>query len=284
MRLILLFLTLSLIGCDAPPLPEFAETTATQPPPTTTQQAAAGRILSIVAWNVESGGNDPLVIAEQMKDFAGFDVIALNEVGERNVPAYAASLGENYQAVISTTGRADRLAILYNTNRFEILQATEIHELNNGTHRSPLYVRLRERESGFEFIFMTNHLARRNEQLRQAQAAGLREWARESNTPIIAAGDFNFDYSFKKQTGNESFRLFMQDNIWKWIKPDPLVDTNWSGSGLVDSYPDSMLDFVFVANGAKELEARCKIIVREGDFPDNDSTSDHRATQAVFRF
>jgi len=61
-----------------------------------------------------------------------------------------------------------------------LLEAIEKHKYNNGTHRSPLYVRLRERESGFEFIFMTNHLARRNEQLRQAQAAGLREWARNS--------------------------------------------------------------------------------------------------------
>jgi len=163
-----------------------------------------------------------------------------------------------------------------------LLQAKELHDLNNGTHRSPLYVRLRERESGFEFVFMTNHLARRNEKLRQAQAAGLREWARESNTPIIAAGDFNFDYSFKKQTGNDSFRVFMQDNIWKWIKPNPLVDTNWSGD-LKDAYPNSMLDFVSVANSAKELEASCRIVVRKGDFPDDDTTSDHRATQAVSR-
>ena len=131
---------------------------------------------------------------------------------------------------------------------------------------------------------MTNHLARRDKQLRQFQAVGLREWARDSNTPIIAAGDFNFDYSFRTQKGNESFNVFMRDGIWEWIKPNPLIDTNWSGSGLVDTYPDSMLDFVFVANGAKDFESRCSVVVREGDFPDDDNTSDHRATVAQFKF
>ena len=113
--------------------------TAESPAPTT------NRSLNIAAWNVESGGNDPAVIAEQMKDFSGFDIVALNEVGERNVPLYAASLGSNYQAFVSETGRADRLAILYDTTRFELLERQEMHELNNGTHRSPLYVRLRDR-------------------------------------------------------------------------------------------------------------------------------------------
>ena len=37
------------------------------------------RLLNLVAWNVESGGNDARVIAEQMKDFASCDVVALNE-------------------------------------------------------------------------------------------------------------------------------------------------------------------------------------------------------------
>ena len=39
---------------------------------------------------------------------------------------------------------------------------------------------------------------------------------------------------------------------WKWIKPEPLVDTNWAdhdGDGD-DDYPDSMLDFIFVAGAA----------------------------------
>jgi len=214
--------------------------------------------------------------------------VALNEVNRRNVPTYNAALGDHFTAFTSQTGRADHLVILYDSKRFELLEQKEMeryrgHLLNNGTHRSPIYVRLKERKSGLEFIFMTNHLARRDETLRQRQAAGLREWARDSDTPIIAMGDFNFDYSFKRQAGNQSFNVFMRDDVWEWVKPDPLIDTNWSG-GAKDNYPDSMLDFVFVANGAKSFESVCEIVVRPGDFPDNERTSDHRATRALIKF
>ena len=45
-----------------------------------------------------------------------------------------------------------------------------------------------------------------------------------------------------------------------------------------------MLDFVFVANYAKTFESACKVIVRPGDFPDDDKTSDHRAIRATIKF
>ena len=153
-------------------------------------------------------------------------------------------------------------------------------KLNNGHHRSPIYVRLKERQSGYQFIFMTNHLARGKAELRQEQAAGLREWARDSQTPIIAIGDFNFDYSFKDKKGNQAFDDFLKDGVWKWLRPVKEIDSNWSdgdGDGI-DNYPDSMLDFAFVANGAKESGWHCEIVVRDGDFPDDESTSDHRPT------
>ena len=50
---------------------------------------------------------------------------------------------------------------------------------------------------------------------------------------------------------------FLRDGVWKWLKPQPLIDTNWAdhdGDGQ-DDYPDSMLDFVFVANRAREWNA-----------------------------
>ena len=46
----------------------------------------------------------------------------------------------------------------------------------------------------------------------------------------------------------------------------------------VDNYPGSMLDFAFVANGAKEFTWECEIVVRDGDFPDDETKSDHRPT------
>ena len=108
----------------------------------------------------------------------------------------------------------------------------------------------------------------------------MREWARDSQTPIIAIGDFNFDYSFKDKKGNQAFDDFLKDGVWKWLRPVKEIDSNWSdgdGDGI-DNYPDSMLDFAFVANGAKESGWHCEIVVRDGDFPDDESTSDHRPT------
>ena len=242
--------------------------------------------LKLAAWNVQSGGNDPEVIAEQIKYFAGYDVIGLNEVNSKNVAKYADALGPQFQSFTSKTGGADRLAIFFDRNRFDLLEQKEMFEyrdwtLNNGTHRSPIYVRLKERQTGYEFIFMTNHLARQDNKLRQEQAAGLREWARDSQTPIVAMGDFNFDYSFKSQKGNLAFNELLKDGVWKWIRPVEEIDTQWSDRDGRDAYPDSMLDFAFVANGAKKLDWRCEIVVRDGDFPDDDTTSDHRPTVLV---
>ena len=156
----------------------------------------------------------------------------MNEVNFRSVNKYANALGPQFQSFVSKTGGGIRLAILFDKNRFELLEQKEMAEyrdwtLNNGTHRSPIYVRLKERQTGYEFIFMTNHLARKNEKLRQEQAAGLREWARDSQTPIVAIGDFNFDYSFKSQKGNLDFNEFLKDGVWRWIQPVEEIDSNW---------------------------------------------------------
>ena len=39
---------------------------------------------------------------------------------------------------------------------------------------------------------------------------------------------------------------------------------------------------VFVAQGARDWPARSSVVVREGDFPDDENTSDHRPVEAVF--
>ena len=249
--------------------------------------------VNIIGWNVESGGNDPDVIAVQIANL-DCDILALNEVNEGSIVTYdyAFQLGSNClgrsKFIKTESGRGDKLAIFFDDSRFEMTHNVEMNRygdytLNDGNHRSPLFVVLKDRQTGFEFIVMTNHLARRSLSLRQSQAAGLREWARDSNMPIIAIGDFNFDYSFKTSQGNDSFIEFMRDGVWKWVAPNPLIDTQWSDHNGEDRYPDSLLDFVFVANGAKELGCRCNVIVTPGDFPDSDQTSDHRPVKLTFQ-
>ena len=194
--------------------------------------------LRLVAWNIESGGNDPQVIASQLSDFSDYDVVALNEVRMANIKTYMKAMGSNFDSFVSSTGRSDRLAIFWDRVRFELISKVEMNQhgnmrLNDGNHRSPMM------------------------------------------------GDFNFDYSFGSGSGDDSFSEFMKDGIWRWVKPSPMIDSNFSdtdGDGK-DNYPDSMLDFVFLANGARDFDCKCSIVQRDGDFPDDESTSDHRATE-----
>lgn len=279
----ILLLTL-LTGCS----PSASKTQKSDAPARAEKTQATSEIISILAWNVESGGNDPEVIAGQLSELTGYDIYCLSEVRSGSFGRYADAFGTQFKSVNGETGRGDRLQVMFNSERFELLQQKELHyhgdfELNNGTHRSPLFVRLRERVSGTEFIVMTNHFARRNADLRTQQASGLREWARDQNVAVINIGDFNLDYDFRSGEGNSAFPEMLRDNIWSWVQPVQLIDTNWAdsdGDGS-DNYPDSMLDFAFVAGPAKGWNPVCRVIVRDGDFPDDESTSDHRPIELV---
>ena len=258
----------------------------TPTPETSIQPAESVRM---IAWNVESGGNDPDVISNQLSEFQGCDVICLSEVNEPNFERYASALQDKYHECHGQTGRSDRLQIFVKRDRYDVLEQQELsqhreHVLNKGNHRSPLYVRIKDRTSGAEMLVMTNHLARGNAQFRQEQAVGLREWARDQNVPVIALGDFNMDYDYREMKGNAAFDEMLRDNVWSWVAPGEFIDTNWSdrdGDGN-DNYPDSMLDLAFAAGAAKEWGIQCSVIVRPDDFPDDKTTSDHRPIELTF--
>lgn len=243
---------------------------------------------SILHWNIESGGNDPTIIAKQLVDLGRYDIIGLSKVGKPEV--YEQAMNQNwprrYGFVRGTTGNSDSLLLIYDKTKFELVESAEIREaggvlLNNGRHRAPLYVRLEECFQKQPLIVILNHLARDDAEFRQQQAGAVREWARNKSTPMVAIGDCNFDYDFSTQKGNAGFDEFIRDGVWKWIEPVRMIDTNWSGDNGVDRYPDSMLDFNFVAGAAKQWNAKCRVIVRHGDFPDDDKTSDHRPVELI---
>ena len=134
------------------------------------------------------------------------DVYALQEVKAENFGRYGAAIRKgmdgNYRYFGSTTGRSDRLLIIYDSDR---LQLTEIREMfayeRHTSERLAASVTThcpfpRRRKLTSSFLFVTVHLARGNEKLRTQQAAGLREWARDQTLPVVAIGDFNMDYDF----------------------------------------------------------------------------------------
>lgn len=259
--------------------------------------ALSSEQVRVIQWNIESGGNSPAVIAEQLLELPSSHIYALSEVDQNEV--YEAALDDRWPNrfgyVRGFSGRGydradDRLWIAYDKVRFdaiasyELLQGTTV-DVYDGRHRAPLVVQLKDKVSGRQFLLVQNHLARGNADFRQQQARGLREWAQVSELPIVCVGDFNFDYEFATQRGNSGFDEFMRDDIWTWVKPQELIDSNWYDGDRdgVDDYEGSILDFCFVSPLAADWDAECRVIVREGDFPDDDTTADHRPMELVFK-
>lgn len=247
--------------------------------------------IRILAWNIESGGSDPSVIQQQLRasDMPEFDILALSEVPQVDAIDFAYENWDRYNGKWGTTGGNDTLVLSW-SKRFELIRIDELKEYEGveiapGNHRAPLYVHLRETATDREFIVMNNHLARSNADLRTQQASALVEWARDQTLPVIAVGDYNMDYDFPTEKGNDAFAAMLHDGIFKWIQPEKFVDTNWAdrdGDGL-DNYPHSMLDFTFVAGPAMNWNVTSRVVVRKGDFPDDDKTSDHRPVLTVIK-
>jgi hypothetical protein len=241
------------------------------------------RIL-LLGWNVESGGNDPTVIADQLKAFEGYDLIGLTEVKKDNAAKYAQAAGDgegakgsaqaDFKHKVSSTGGSDRMVIIWDNKRFKLIgDAKEITELSEGNHRAPFYAQFKIKGTPTEFIFMVNHLARGKSTLRQKQAKGLSDWAATQTLPIIAVGDYNFDYSVDTGEGNEGFNKMLEAGVFEWVVPDDLFKTQ-----STDRYM-GVLDFMFIANKPANWKVSSKILTRENPFPDNDKTSDHRPIQ-----
>jgi len=285
--------------------------------------AARGEEFRLLAWNVESNrpGQPPVsdadVVADQLAELlrnpaTRSQIVALSEVEPKTVERYrravAGGLDGDVDFVTSASGGyadADSLMVVVDARRFRIDDVFELHryagikanftvdqetssEYGSVRARSPLIAKVHDHASGRPFWLIVVHLARGEEELRVDQARALRRWAADRSEPIVAAGDFNFDYVFATARGNAAFDAMLEGGTWKWLKPDPLVDSNWSedrqkGMPGVDSYPGSILDFVFVANGAKGWRGTSDVVVRAGDFPDDNRTSDHRPIVATFR-
>lgn len=292
---------------------------------------AGGEPIKVLTWNVESdrgnrNTNDPAVIAAELtalqNDLGPYDLIGLTEVSVSSASSYENALevdGIDYKAHTSDSGNTDRMMILYRTDRFDE-DGPAVELLNDGRQggisflggsaRRPFVITLNDSaNSNLKFKFMVNHLTRGNSGNRQKQAEGLREWARLQQMPVVAVGDFNFDFDFRNLTGNQAMTIFMRRPaggsakgrfVWDWVIPEavfvvqgnsdanrrvglfvPFVDTNWDDDNGDDEFRDSILDFVFLAKGSRNWGAESRVIVRSGDFPDNAMKSDHRPVEAT---
>lgn len=274
------------VAATATSTPVFvAPTSASTPLPNPSGLATAVAdpdTITLIGWNVESGGALQPVVSERIAAFDGVDIWGLSEVLQADAEAFTFGAeegeGADFEFLLGTTGGADRLLLIWNADRFEQTGGGELQEIALGG-RAPLYVQLRNRKTLDEFIVVVNHLHRANATARSQQAQLLNDWAETQDLPLIALGDYNFDWDLKDDLEHDiGYDLLVADGVWHWVRPDELVTTQCSG------WPcryRSVLDFVFVAGPAQTWPAEAEIVVVENDFPDDNTTPDHRPVRVT---
>jgi endonuclease/exonuclease/phosphatase family metal-dependent hydrolase len=239
----------------------------------------------VIGFNVESGGANPAVVADLIEGRQGTDIWGFSEVQNAEWASLfeeASAEGESaeFRSILGSTGGADRLLIVYNADRLELVRNFELDEVNIGGHvRASLVAQFRVQTTGHEFLFMVNHLYRSREDRRHEQGRMLNEWARQEALPIVAVGDYNFDWEVEggETDHDEGFDNLTANGVFTWVRPATLLKTQCS-----EQY-NSVLDFVFVAGDAQRWERSSEILEAQPIYcPDDDTTSDHRPVLATF--
>jgi hypothetical protein len=85
------------------------------------------------------------------------------------------------------------------------------------------------------------------------------------------------DCDFQSRRGNDALPKMLRDNVWHWVKPRDLIDTNWADpDGDVWTTIQFQCSTSHSLQGQQELNPMCSVIVRDGDFLNDKKTSDHR--------
>lgn len=244
-----------------------------------------GDQLSVVGFNVESGDSDPYVVARVLEEVTGESLWGLSEVQSASwmegfQTAAADDSAQRFEGILGSTGGSDRLAILWDDEALEVLASEELDHINvGGWVRAPLVAHVVTRDTDFEFLFMVNHLYRTSESDRHEQARLLHAWGEEQSLPVIAVGDYNFDWEVEDGDADhdDGYDWLTEDDVFTWVRPEALIKTQCS-----DWY-DAVLDFVFVAEGAQSWGADSVILQPDPQYcRDTRETSDHRPVQALF--
>lgn len=289
-----------ILGSPTPVLaPALAGRAAATAPPET-----ALRSIRVVGWNMQSDfapnqkESNPDFLKQLIAAKSGVNIWGLCEVLDANaLKKFEAGAedgeGSDFISVMGTTGGRDHLAVIYDSQLFE--QVGGPIELKTETQlsaglRASLAVHLKGKQAGQEFIVLVNHLKRGEEQnpIRLKQSQNLNAWARTQQLPIIALGDWNYDWDVAQGDNgvphrDGGFDALTQDRVFQWVRPGKIVKSQ------ADDHFNSLLDFVFVANAPFGWTGVSRILEREGDTPatvndfdDNNQNTDHRPVDAVF--
>ncbi|WP_071517703.1 endonuclease/exonuclease/phosphatase family protein [Geitlerinema sp. PCC 9228] len=240
-----------------------------------------------VGFNVESRDADPQTIAQEyVAPLENIDIWGFSEVRDgqwAQILEQAAEKGENadFGGILGTTGGDYRLLIVYNRDRFRELRHFELQDMNlGGNVRAPLVAHFRFQATGEEFLFVVNHLFRSDRQRRHQQARMLNQWAQKQDLPIVAVGDYNFDWDIRSDglRRDLGFDYLTQNGVFSWVKPQKLLPTQCSQKF------QSILDFVFISQEVKNWSPSAKILYPQPSYcPDDEQKSDHRPVRGTFK-
>jgi hypothetical protein len=239
--------------------------------------------------------SDPNLLQQQMGQKKGVQLWGLCEVLDAPTlvkfeQGAEAAVAADFRTVLGTTGGRDRLAVVYDSSRFDLIGHEELTMIQlSGGLRAPLVAQLKDKVNNAQFLFMVNHLKRGEAQnpVRLDQAKLLNQWVRQQTLPVFAVGDYNFDFDVARGDSGVPFRdggfdAMIKDGKFNWIRPQTLVKTE------ADDQFNSILDFVFVANIPFNWTIESRILDREGDkaatendFDDDDKQTDHRPLEAT---
>jgi hypothetical protein len=243
--------------------------------------SVAGDAVSIVAFNVESDGSSDYVIGEQLAASHDIDLWILTEVWDHKWPGRLAEAagradGMPYERILGTTGRENRILLLYRPDRLRLIETSELTDMPHGKREAaPLSARF-QGPDGEPFDVVAVHFSK-NSTRRIEQAQALNAWAAGRDRPAVAAGTFFFDVPIGDPPGSvDAFAALTAGDHWRWLTPGDLVPTQCQRGERLD-------DFVFVSAEAAGWAADSEIMFRQSAYcRDSDRTSSHRPTLARF--
>ncbi|WP_444997830.1 endonuclease/exonuclease/phosphatase family protein [Aliikangiella sp. IMCC44359] len=240
--------------------------------------------IKVISWNLESDGAQISTLVQSFDQLNDIDFYGFSEVDPLwvNKLLSAAEKNENisYASILGETGGSDRLQIIYNSSQYQLIDTIELNHINlGGGVRAPLVGHFKNKATNKELLVMVNHLYRSKKSKRHQQATMLNQWAAQQSLPIIAMGDYNFDWDVNNGANNhdKGYDNMIKNNTFQWVKPQKLVRTQCN-----QKY-NSVLDFVFISKELTNPNNIAKILFQETSYCTTGKyqKSDHRPIYAV---
>ena len=242
---------------------------------------------TVESWNVESIDPDPHMAALHIAETEGVHLWGL--CGVRNewwAELFRDAAVEDEQremtGILSPTRGSDRLLILYDPGRFDLIRYFEFGWSDEPWHkpdmalRPSLVAQFRHYPTGQEFFFMVNCL---HPKWTAQQVDKIAKWAGRQSLPVIAVGTYYFQYNLGPEPlrcdGQAGLSSLLADGVFQWVRPEELVTT-------YDSPFNTIEDFVFVANAAGTMYGQSRIVVGPDDFTARPTHGAHRPVRATF--